>query len=428
MMEPCQLYRWLRTGLSTAVLFIWASAVRAVPEVSYEDQVYSYRNGSIEARLWVPYPPGGQVVRGVFQRGNAGTGNFMMWTDNGQFRRYAALQGFGMCSTRGISGSRTYEKYGMMMLEAYEMWAALGHHPELANVPFVVFGNSSSGAFTYGFTSLVPERVICFAANVPAGLNPADPLPAAMQVPGIFIAGEKDEMTGSLAKNIEPLMKKARSQGALWSKMEIEGMGHEHRRTLHLFYPFFEKCLALRYPADADPRKGPVELRPIDESAGWIADDTTWGTGLTAVMPVTQAADPRGADTSWLLDEEMAFLHRAYSSRNNRVVIRTEDELPWGAYAANSDTVERTPGGKAVLFGEVSGVPGWDRIELYHGAEKVDEYRGGGDRFWFEVDIPEGPRLNHPYSVLVCRGASIFPSHMFTILALPEETAKKEQE
>ena len=392
----------------------------AQPQAGYSEQIYHYKRGHMEMKLWVPYPPGGEVVRGIFQRGNAGRGNFLCWIEDEQFRAYASEHGFGMASTRGIWGAHAYEIYGEYVLEAYRMWTEMGLHPELANVPFVCFGNSSSGAFSYGFASLVPERVICFAVNVPAGLQPTDPVPGLLEVPGIFIAGEVDTLVGNLAVHTEPLMRKARPLGALWSKIEVEGMGHEHRRTLHIFYPLFEKAIALRYPAEADPRSGPVHLKPIEASSGWLADDTSWGTGWTQIAAYADfAGDTRGPDTSWLLDKEMAFLHRAYSSRSSRVNIRSEDELPWPAFCNNSETIQRAPGSKIFLAVEMTDLPDWESITLYDGAEPLETLPGSGSRTWFEVVIPEDATSRYrAFHVIAEKDGISYPSHMYTPLIL----------
>jgi hypothetical protein len=66
----------------------------------------------------------------------------------------------------------------------------------------------------------------------------------------------------------------------------------------------------LRYPPEGDPQKGPVKLRPVDPASGWTADNTTWKSGLTAIAPTR---DFKGglAKSSWLLDEDVAFIYRA---------------------------------------------------------------------------------------------------------------------
>src|SRR5262249_39658017 len=104
-------------------------------------------------------------------------------------------------------------------------------------------------------------------------------------------------------------------RGALWGWMAAPGVGHEIAGQEVLTMPILDVAVRLRYPADADVRKGPVKLKFVDLKTGWVADNTTWKSGLTAVTP---ARDFKGKleKSSWLLNEDVAFVYRAYSTHD----------------------------------------------------------------------------------------------------------------
>ena len=60
-----------------------------------------------------------------------------------------------------IPGRRVYEEGAAVFFTALDHFAALGYHPELAHLPFVMYGSSNGGASTYGFVNYAPERPIC---------------------------------------------------------------------------------------------------------------------------------------------------------------------------------------------------------------------------------------------------------------------------
>ena len=80
--------------------------------------------------------------------------------------------------------------------QALKDFAGLGNHPEIANLPFVMYGSSNGGSTTYGFVNYAPERAICFVTNVSAGGRPEIPVDEALKVPGIFIVGKFDALMG----------------------------------------------------------------------------------------------------------------------------------------------------------------------------------------------------------------------------------------
>jgi len=291
-------------------------------------------------------------------------------------------------------------------------------HPELKNVPLFASGNSAQGRFAFGLALSRPERGLGFCSNVPAGLSPTQPNAAQRGVPGMFFAGETDMLVpGGINSNVAPVMRYARAQGAPWSKIEVQDMGHETRRVFHICYSFFFKMLESRIPKDWDPRAGRPTLVPLDESKGYIADDSTWTSGLTKFYSYdAYPGDKRGGNTSWLPDEYMAYLHRAYTSRDNVVGIKdSEGEFLWNAAIIMS---ERKSGETFTLDGDASKYPNWTKVELFDGNKKLQEKTGGGATFSFDVPLTEATPFSQNFVVLAHGPGGPKPSHQYMLLKL----------
>ena len=161
--------------------------------------------------------------------------------------------------------------------------------------------------------------------------------------------------------------------------------------------PMLDAAVRLRYPADGDVRKGPVKLKPVDSTSGWVADNSTWKSGLTAVV---LAKDFKGgiAKSSWLLNEDLAFIYRAYATYSRPLTIttpRSAKDLVWDAGTGVSIVVDD------------SRFAGWKKLELFDGAKKVGELTGGPAEF-IVTDLKAG---YHAFSVLGTDGkGNIRPS------------------
>jgi hypothetical protein len=118
-----------------------------------------------------------------------------------------------------------------------------------------------------------------------------------------------------MAKALEPVLAEHRPKGALWGWMAVEGVGHEFAGQEVLAMPILYAAVRLRYPADGDVRKGPVRLKSVDLESGWVADNTTWKSGLTTITPAKKFKGDV-AKSSWLLNEDIAFIYRAYATHD----------------------------------------------------------------------------------------------------------------
>ena len=135
-------------------------------------------------------------------------------------------------------------------------------------------------------------------------------------VPMCVINGEKERGEGEgpgMAKHLEPVLNDHRPKGALWGWMAVQGVGHEFAGQEVLTMPILDAAVRLRYPADGDVRKGPVKPTAVDPRSGWFADNTTWKSGLTKIA-TTKDFKGEVTKSSWLPNQDLAFVYRAYST------------------------------------------------------------------------------------------------------------------
>src|SRR5262249_9526797 len=153
----------------------------------------------------------------------------------------------------------------------------------------------------------------------------------------------------------------------------VQGVGHEFAGQEVLGMPTLDAAVRLRYPADGDVRKGPVKLKPVDLESGWVADNTTWKSGLTAITP---AEEFKGdiAKSRWLLNEDVAFTYRAYATHDRPLKITSPSRD-----AAKDEVLDA--GSCFTIKVDDSRFAGWKKLELYDGAKKVGELAEGPAEF-----------------------------------------------
>ena len=157
--------------------------------------------------------------------------------------------------------------------------------------------------------------------------------------------------------------------------MERQGIGHtwDQNRQDVLGMPVLDAAVRARYPKDGDPAKGPIKLLPMDLSTGWIADNTTWKSGLTKIYPAKEFKGDLG-HSSWLLSEDIAFIYRAYSTYDKPLTITSPGNC-WPTVPPLD------PGASAPIVVDASKFPNWKTMAFYDGAKKLAEITQGPTQF-----------------------------------------------
>lgn len=184
-------------------------------------------------------------------------------------------------------------------------------HPELATVPWALWGHSGGGHWAGGMVLLHPERATAtwLRSGVPSlKPNPKRPtikvhtLPdAALAVPVMCNLGTKEGVTvkdgrfaGVWPAN-EVFFKAVRAKGGLISVAVDPLTSHECGNQRYFAIPWLDACLSARLPkASGDP------LRPMPTSSAWLANPT----GFEAVPAAQFGGDPLKA--AWLPNESIA--------------------------------------------------------------------------------------------------------------------------
>ena len=184
-------------------------------------------------------------------------------------------------------------------------------HPELARVPWALWGHSGGGHWAGGMTLLYPERVA--AAWLRSGVpllkpNPERPtikahtlVDAALEVPVMCNPGTKEGVTvkdgrfaGVWPAN-EEFFRAVRSRGGLIGVAVDPLTAHECGNQRYFAIPWLDACLSARLPSAVG---APLRAMPVDDV--WLAPPTG-----TEAVPAAKFAGPP-LEAAWLPSEVAA--------------------------------------------------------------------------------------------------------------------------
>ena len=200
-----------------------------------------------------------------------------------------------------------------------ELGATSGH-PELATVPWALWGHSGGGHWAGGMVLLHPERIA--AAWLRSGVPPvkaADGKPApytiseaACQVPVMCNLGTKEGVTDKTNRfagvwpGVETFFTAMRAKGALIGVSADPLTSHECGNQRYLAMPWLDACLTARLPAKSgDP------LKPMPTAGAWIAPLHAGEPNLIAPVPAAQFAGAK-EKAIWLPNEAVALAWAQY--------------------------------------------------------------------------------------------------------------------
>lgn len=370
-----------RFALASFLVLVPLTTAAAEPRTV---STFDYTDAPRKAKLRLVIPKELAVVRGIlvvppFAGGDTREFHQQVW-----YREFLHLHGFAFL---GAEWAGSHDERFKVFQAALQHFATESKHPELSNAPYAATGFSAGGAFSSKLIAEEPSKVI---AAVIVGSRPNLGMITDSQrgVPVCVMNGE-DEGNG-MAASLEPLLAAHRPKGALWSWMSLQGLGHDRDAQEVLAMPMLDAAVRLRYPADADVRKGAVKLKPVDPGSGWIADHTTWKSGLTTIVPAKQFKGEPGT-SSWLMNEDLAFAYRSLATYEKPLKITSPRHTP-----DNARTLVWNAGSSVTITVDDSRFAGWKKLELHDGAKPVAELITGPATFTVK-DLKPG---YHVYSVL----------------------------
>jgi hypothetical protein len=351
-------------------LATWATVILALRAAPQQYETYDYAEPGKQYCLAVP--KGLKTVRGILVVCNYMGGDSRDYYSQNWYSEFMNLHDFAFL---GSKGNNSHDASYQAFLRAVKQFSIDAHHPELVNAPYATTGFSAGGGFASTLLTRDPDKVIA-AAIVGARINfdvfraPDMPTAAHLGVPACLITGEQENS----ATVVDPVFIPYRPRGALYSWMAVQGIGHEMRGQQVLAMPLLDAAVRLRYPPDGDVRKGPIKLKAVDVASGWVADNSSWKSGLTSIVPAKQFKGDLG-HSSWLPTEDLAFIYRAYSTYDRPLTITSPPSgMPGG-------TQECAAGSDVPIIVDASQFLNWKKLAFYDGATKLGEITEGTPKF-----------------------------------------------
>ncbi len=317
----------------------------------------------------VVIPAGLGSVRGLLVNCNYGGGDSRGdWTFCHYYREFMHLHNFALVASAGdIPHAAAYQAFRRCLTAV----GKASGHAELVNAPYVAIGFSAGGGFASTLMTLDPDRTIAVAI-LGARYNfdhITRPAPAAvLGIPSVLITGEQEQLNSPAVdgryKVDEVFLPNRPLDGRLaWLERRGIGHGYDDNRQDVLAMPLLDLAVRTRYPHDGDPAKGPVAPLPVDYAAGWIADHTSWHSGLTRIAPAKSFAGDLGR-SSWLQSEDLAFVYRAYATYDQPLTITAPSPCGPGTptVPAGSDVTVVVDAGK---------LANWRTLAFYDGARRL---------------------------------------------------------
>ncbi len=194
-------------------------------------------------------------------------------------------------------------------------------HPELATVPWAIWGHSGGGHWAGGMALLHPDRVA--AAWLRSGVPPltaveGKPTPYAItevacRVPLMCNLGTNEGVTDKEGRfagvwpGVEVYFKAMRAKGALLGLSVDPLSSHDCGNQRYLAIPWFDACLTARLPA----RPG-EPLNPMSNDDGWLAPHGVGESQIVAPLPASKFTGDV-LTSVWLPNEAVATAWTQYT-------------------------------------------------------------------------------------------------------------------
>jgi hypothetical protein len=218
--------------------------------------------------------------------------------------------------------------------------AKQSNHPELATVPWCLWGHSGGGFWASLMQTKYPERIVAiwfrsgtaFTSWEKGEIPKPEISQAVYGVPMMMNPGgkEKDDKrfsgawTGSFA-----MFQAYRAKGAPVGFAPDPRTSHECGDSRYLAIPFFDACLKIRLPKNAGE-----PLRSVDQSSSYLAD------ALSSEIKAAKEYKGKVNEAVWLPDEATA--------------------KAWAEYVQKGSTSDTTPPAKPFSIKNVDLQLSWD--------------------------------------------------------------------
>lgn len=370
-------------GAVTLHLTIDGTIVRGTYRGVFHDTPYEGRAGAglafehdftPEAGLLLWIPRFDHKLRGIIICGNGGELEKREAALVEETQAFAAAHDLALIGTAGLNRAAVTSGAGARIFQGLSALAGQTAHPELETAPIFFMGHSGGGGMSAGFNRALPARTGAYISS--HGGAPPELSPSALGNPAIFTAGEMDPKVSPLG--IESNFLRLRLAGARASLLVEQNEHHPMGPgAMPLFLYFFERVLTQRLPP------GAPALNSLDDSKAWVADNASWRSGITRIMPASETGEsahptipPEGLHLieknghidftalpltlrlSWLPDKDAAYVYRGAATYDNPLKL-TRGAGHQAAYSSD-ETV--------TLQCEDFGPGNWRSVAVYDGA------------------------------------------------------------
>ena len=230
---------------------------------------------SAEYSLWLP---DAQVIRGIIVHQHGCGRNGLAVPYDLHWRVLAQKWSCALMGTWYATGKDCYDwcnpENGTKdaFIKALQDLAKQTRHPEIEQVPWVLWGHSGGGVWTWNMLNAFPKRIVAaFPRSAPT--IPETFKPEVNQIPILMSIGAKErtesEFIKSIAETNDKRFPELRGKEMLLSYAVDPEASHNCGNSRLLAIPFFDACLKQRLP---DPAVSLTELKPMSEDQAWLGD------------------------------------------------------------------------------------------------------------------------------------------------------------
>ncbi|OLP20468.1 hypothetical protein BST81_00185 [Leptolyngbya sp. 'hensonii'] len=268
---------------------------------------------SAEYRLWVP--AGVPILRGLLFKlhgcGDEAAEAGLNHANDLQWQALAVKHQLALMAAKFPTRDPVCDDWGYIdrgsgraFLKALQSFAQKSGHPELDQVPWVLWGHSNGAEWVTQMVRKYPERTIaavtvrCGGYTFPSGLDRQ-----ILGIPLLWTEGEKDPYNDFCLKPSQQVFGRYRQAGALWTYAVAANTAHEAGDTRFLAIPYLDAMLTARLAAPGTP------LRPVEATQGWLGDPKNH-----AIAPIPQyQGNP--LEAAWLPNQETARKWQQYVTK-----------------------------------------------------------------------------------------------------------------
>lgn len=351
-------------------------------------------NGSARYRLWLP--DGVQRIRGLIVKQHgcgdpaAATGldhaNDLQWQALALKHQFALVgvklpTGYPLCTDEALQDRATERAF----LQGLTALVQESNHPEVDQVPWVLWGHSGGADWGMQMLRYYPERVIA-VVNMRCGgilntsyqsevlnLKPESVAPM-LNVPVLWAVGGKDSHADECVALPKQIFSKYRGANAAWTIAIEPNAQHESGNSRFLAIPYLDAILSKRLMPS-----GGIQLRPINLTQGWLGNPQTYD-----VAAINQyQGNPLQA--AWLPDAAIAQKWQEY--------VKTGQVCPTRKPTAPVDVQARRVGATKVLL-TWNFIPdlenGLPQFRIYRNNSLIRTFKGQEHNFG---DAPDPPQV-----------------------------------